>query len=195
MPAPPIRRTPAPRWRRSATICPARTFASARTAPAMAIDNAAYLSSFPDSRSVTPVAAQADQDASLPQQAPIFRSLFQAGERSQPISPAVQELWGNPSSLTRSRQQPDRLASIPRAGSACARPARSLQRSLRHVQRLSPCFPNDALEGNRAIDASKRCRRLRPAIDICGFLVGGRRGSSEASPATSRASGYCPLVR
>ena len=31
---------------------------------------------------------------------PIFRSLFQAGERSQPVSPAVQELWGNSSSLT-----------------------------------------------------------------------------------------------
>ena len=26
---------------------------------------------------------------------PIFRSLFQAGERTQPISPAVQELWGS----------------------------------------------------------------------------------------------------
>jgi hypothetical protein len=31
---------------------------------------------------------------------PIFRSLFQAGERTQPISPAVQELWGSNSSLT-----------------------------------------------------------------------------------------------
>jgi hypothetical protein len=38
--------------------------------------------------------------ASLPQQDPIPRSLFQAGERTQPISPAVQELWGNSSSLT-----------------------------------------------------------------------------------------------
>ena len=31
---------------------------------------------------------------------PIFRSLFQAGERAQPVSPAVQELWGNGASLT-----------------------------------------------------------------------------------------------
>ncbi|MDO9298737.1 MAG: lytic transglycosylase domain-containing protein, partial [Bradyrhizobium sp.] len=31
---------------------------------------------------------------------PIFRSLFQAGDRAQPVSPAVQELWGNSSSLT-----------------------------------------------------------------------------------------------
>jgi hypothetical protein len=63
-----------------------------------AIDNAAYLSSFPNARAVTPVAATS-QTASA-QSDPIFRSLFQAGERTQPISPAVQELWGNGSSLT-----------------------------------------------------------------------------------------------
>src|SRR5882757_2794810 len=77
-------------------------FASA-TPPAMTIDNAAYLSSLPDSRAVTPVTATTQtqlKTASLPQQQPIFRSLFQAGERTQPISPAVQELWGNSSSLT-----------------------------------------------------------------------------------------------
>ena len=52
---------------------------------------------------MTPVAAASQsalQTASLPQTEPIFRSLFQAGERSQPVSPAVQELWGNSSSLT-----------------------------------------------------------------------------------------------
>jgi hypothetical protein len=38
--------------------------------------------------------------ASLQQNEPIFRSLFQAGERSQPISPGVQELWGSPASRT-----------------------------------------------------------------------------------------------
>ena len=76
--------------------------ASATPTPALPIDNAAYLSSFPDSRSVTPVAATAQsklQTASA-DTAPIYRSLFQAGDRSQPISPAVQELWGNSSSLT-----------------------------------------------------------------------------------------------
>jgi hypothetical protein len=31
---------------------------------------------------------------------PIFRSLFQGGERAQPVSPAVRELWGNSSSPT-----------------------------------------------------------------------------------------------
>ncbi|MBR1278413.1 transglycosylase SLT domain-containing protein [Bradyrhizobium sp. AUGA SZCCT0283] len=65
---------------------------------ATAIDNAAYLSSFPNQRAVTPVAATSQTaDASSE---PIFRSLFQAGERTQPISPAVQELWGSSSSLT-----------------------------------------------------------------------------------------------
>ena len=37
-----------------------------------------------------------DRPASLRQPGqPMFRSLFQAGERAQPVSPAVQELWGN----------------------------------------------------------------------------------------------------
>src|SRR4051812_10219511 len=73
-------------------------------AAAAAVDNAAYLSSFPDARSVTPVAASAQAPiatASLQQPGqPMFRSLFQAGERAQPVSHAVQELWGNGSSLT-----------------------------------------------------------------------------------------------
>jgi hypothetical protein len=71
----------------------------ASAAPATpAIDNAAYLSSFPDSRAVTPVAATSKTASAQPE--PIFRSLFQAGERSEPISPAVKELWGKGSSLT-----------------------------------------------------------------------------------------------
>jgi hypothetical protein len=73
---------------------------AAATAP---IDNAAYLSSFPAVRSVTPVAAtfvSADATAS-PKTDPIFRSLFQGGDRATPVSNAVQELWGrNGSSLT-----------------------------------------------------------------------------------------------
>jgi hypothetical protein len=65
------------------------------------VDNAAYLSSFPEARPVTP-AAMSFASAAPNSQAtdPVFRSLFQAGERSQPVSPAVQELWGNSSSLT-----------------------------------------------------------------------------------------------
>jgi hypothetical protein len=64
-------------------------------AAAAPVDNAAYLSSFPDARptaSATPAAPAAAD--------PIFRSLFQAGARAQPISPAIHELWGNSSSLT-----------------------------------------------------------------------------------------------
>ena len=79
-----------------------RRVAVASATPAAAIDNAAYLSSFPDQRSVTPVAAtsQTSMKTGSTQPEPIFRSLFQAGERTQPISPAVQELWGSDSSLT-----------------------------------------------------------------------------------------------
>jgi hypothetical protein len=82
---------------------PRRVTVASNAAPAApAIDNAAYLSSFPDQRSVTPVAAasQSNMKTASAQPEPIFRSLFQAGERTQPISPAVQELWGSNSSLT-----------------------------------------------------------------------------------------------
>jgi len=75
-------------------------FALASAAPAApAIDNAAYLSTFPDVRAVTPVTVASASTA--PSSDPIFRSLFQApGERAQPISPTVRELWGKSSSLT-----------------------------------------------------------------------------------------------
>jgi hypothetical protein len=74
-------------------------FASA--APAAApIDNAAYLLSFPDSRNVASASQATLQTASLQPNQPNFRSLFQAGERSEPVSPVVQELWGSSSSLT-----------------------------------------------------------------------------------------------
>jgi hypothetical protein len=86
----------------SAGVTPATKAAVA--AAVTPTDNAAYLSSFPDARSVTPVAAssQSTVAAASPQQPgqPMFRSLFQAGERAQPVSPAVQELWGSGSSLT-----------------------------------------------------------------------------------------------
>jgi hypothetical protein len=65
------------------------------------VDNAAYLSSFPDTRGTVPVTrAQAGQDVS-------FRTLFQTGARAEPVSPTVQQLWANgassssaPSALT-----------------------------------------------------------------------------------------------
>ena len=84
------------------------------------IDNAAYLSSFPQSR--TQMQIRRPQQAAAQQAAaqqvvaqpvgvqqvamlqqpptPTFHSLFHAGERSEPVSPAVRALWGNGSSLT-----------------------------------------------------------------------------------------------
>ena len=61
-----------------------------------------YLSSFPDIRTVTPVAASSDTSAttSPTQGEPLFKSMFQVGARSEPVSPTVRELWGNSSSLT-----------------------------------------------------------------------------------------------
>jgi Transglycosylase SLT domain len=81
---------------------PRRVTVASATPAVTAIDNAAYLSSFPDQRSLMPVAAtsQTNMKTTSAQSEPIFRSLFQAGERTQPISPAVQELWGSNSSLT-----------------------------------------------------------------------------------------------
>jgi hypothetical protein len=78
--------------------------ALASAAPAaLATDNAAYLSTFPDTRSVTPatMAFASNATGSSSSSDPIFRSLFQAGgERAQPVSPTVRALWGNSSSLT-----------------------------------------------------------------------------------------------
>jgi hypothetical protein len=74
---------------------------AAAAAPA-AIDNAAYLSTFPDARTVTPVSATTASAATSTSQpsAPVFRSLFQADENAQPVSSTVRALWGNSSSLT-----------------------------------------------------------------------------------------------
>jgi hypothetical protein len=80
---------------------PRRVLLASATPAAAPVDNAAYLSSFPEARPATPAALSFASAATASQPAdPIFRSLFQAGERAQPVSPAVQELWGNSSSLT-----------------------------------------------------------------------------------------------
>jgi hypothetical protein len=84
--------------------------------PVMA--NAAYLQGFPDMRSpqgisapatpsaapapVSTLASAAPATAAPPQ--PIFRSLFQGGDRPQPVSPTVQTLWGKDASQTSSEQ-------------------------------------------------------------------------------------------
>ncbi|MGP9811332.1 transglycosylase SLT domain-containing protein [Rhodopseudomonas sp. NSM] len=68
-------------------------------ASARSVDNAAYLSSFPDLRTVEAVRAVSpvDATASSTRQSsePMFRTLFQGGDRSEPVSPAVQQLWSN----------------------------------------------------------------------------------------------------
>ena len=83
-------------------------------APA-AIDNAAYLSTFPDARTVTPItvaSASAATGTSLPG-APAFRSLFQADENAQPVSSTVRALWGSSSSLTSVASAPNVAAPQP----------------------------------------------------------------------------------
>lgn len=54
-------------------------------------DNAAYLSSFPQAKA-QPVALT--PSGQQPQNEPIFQSLYQVGDRSEPISSAVTRLWG-----------------------------------------------------------------------------------------------------
>ncbi len=69
-------------------------------APARAIDNAAYLSTFPDARAAAPATPASASTNNSPPGEPIFRSLFQADGEAQPVSPKVRELWGNSTSLT-----------------------------------------------------------------------------------------------
>jgi hypothetical protein len=72
------------------------------------IDNAAYLASFPNatpSASVSAPVAVASAAGPTASSAPpdtSFRSLFQVGERTQPVSPAVHKLWGEQGSLVAS---------------------------------------------------------------------------------------------
>jgi hypothetical protein len=81
-----------------------------RTAPSFASDNAVYLSSFPQVR--TP-AAPVQTAALQTQDAPIFRTLFQGGARTEPVSPAVRELWGGGASLAASGPDAARNAGAP----------------------------------------------------------------------------------
>ena len=81
-----------------AVASPTSVASTNRAAPA--IDNAAYLATFPALRSETPVTAAQAPSSTSPPTDPIFRSLFQVDERSQPVSSTVRELWGNSSSLT-----------------------------------------------------------------------------------------------
>jgi hypothetical protein len=80
---------------------PTTAVASAATS-APAVDSATYLSTFPDVRAPAPAAIAAVSGAgnNAASGDPMFRSLFQVDEHSQPVSPKLGELWGNSSSLT-----------------------------------------------------------------------------------------------
>jgi hypothetical protein len=79
------------------------TTAVASATPAASVENASFLQSFPDTRAAAPVtmASASSTTGSAPAD-PTFRSLFQFGERAQPVSSTVRELWGNSASLTSS---------------------------------------------------------------------------------------------
>ena len=103
--------------------------ALASAAPATApVDNVSFLSSFPDVRSATPVTMASASPTAVASTADVspagttFRSLFQAGERTQPVSPAVHELWGNSSSLTSVAPAP---AVVPATSVATVSPAQA----------------------------------------------------------------------
>jgi hypothetical protein len=67
------------------------------------MDTNAFLAAFPDTRSIAPPVTVASASApreGTPPADPMFRSLFQADENSQPISSTVRELWGKSTSLT-----------------------------------------------------------------------------------------------
>ncbi|SDI11333.1 hypothetical protein SAMN05216338_1017117 [Bradyrhizobium sp. Rc2d] len=65
------------------------------------IDNAAYLQTFPNTRAVTPVGATSPTTlADNAPSTPVFRSIYQPGDVTQPVSTTVQKLWGNNASLT-----------------------------------------------------------------------------------------------
>ena len=84
-----------------ATAGPTGSVSGSGTATATgAVDNVAYLSSFPDVRNAQVASFASGTPAATTQDGPIFRTLFQAGDRAQPISNAVKELWGNNGSLT-----------------------------------------------------------------------------------------------
>ncbi|RXH05033.1 lytic transglycosylase domain-containing protein [Bradyrhizobium guangzhouense] len=65
------------------------------------VNSAAYLQTFPDARSVTPVSATSSTTlADNSPVTPAFRSIYQPGDATQPVSTTVQKLWGNNASLT-----------------------------------------------------------------------------------------------
>lgn len=86
---------------------PAGASGAGAATSAPAIDSASYLSTFPDLHSAAPgapvaTASAADSNSNSPPVDPMFRSLFQVDDRSQPVSATVRQLWGTPAALTAS---------------------------------------------------------------------------------------------
>jgi len=81
---------------------PATSAVASAAQPSPSVDNAAYLSTFPNVAAASPVtvtAASTSGGDSAPS-VPVFRSLFQVDDQSQPVSSTVRALWGNSASLT-----------------------------------------------------------------------------------------------
>jgi hypothetical protein len=76
---------------------PATTAVASAAQATAPMDSAAYLSTFPNATAAPVTMASAGSSTAGDTS---FRSLFQAGERSQPVSPAVHKLWGESGSLT-----------------------------------------------------------------------------------------------
>jgi hypothetical protein len=79
---------------------PATTAVASAVQATAPMDNAAYLSTFPNATAAAPVTVASASTGSSMAVDTSFRSLFQAGERSQPVSPAIHKLWGESGSLT-----------------------------------------------------------------------------------------------
>jgi Transglycosylase SLT domain len=92
------------------------TGAAGATQITPALDSASFLSQIPDVRNATPVSVAAASDGSGTSQAPspMFRSLFQVDENSQPISATVRQLWGRSGSLTSDAVTPVDASGTPR---------------------------------------------------------------------------------
>ena len=74
------------------------TAVASATRATPAIDNAVYLQTFPNVRSVAPVTTTLADNS--PASTPVFRSIYQPGDMAQPVSATVQKLWGSNASLT-----------------------------------------------------------------------------------------------
>jgi len=79
---------------------PSASASVSSTAAAPAVSSAVYLSTFPDVHAAAASSSNANSGSNSQPGDPMFRSLFQADDGAQAVSPTVQALWGNSSSLT-----------------------------------------------------------------------------------------------